>query len=179
MTTVNRRTKETDVRVELTKGNGAAKVETTIEFLDHMLVTLAKYAGLDLVVVASGDLEHHISEDVAITLGTALREFAPATAARYGSATVPMDDALVSAHVDIGGRFFYQGPLPVSRYDHFLRSMSDNARMVLHVVVERGTDEHHIIEGAFKATGMALRNALVEGGSAVFSTKGTVEMDVS
>jgi len=95
MTSVVRKTKETTIRVEITRDAGAIDVSTTIPFLDHMLSTLARYSGLGVRIAATGDLAHHISEDVAITLGAALAAYLPATAARYGDRTIPMDDALV------------------------------------------------------------------------------------
>jgi imidazoleglycerol-phosphate dehydratase len=86
-----------------------------------------------------------------------------------------MDDALVQACVDVGGRAYYEGPLPSSLYDHWMQSFSDHAKATVHIVVIRGKDRHHIIEAAFKALGMSLRTALAEGGS-VFSTKGPVTL---
>src|SRR3712207_7848442 len=87
-----------------------------------------------------------------------------------------MDDALVHCALDVGGRPYYRGPLPSTLYDHWMRSFADNARATLHLRVLRGTDRHHVVEAAFKALGFALREALVESGGAVFSTKGTVEV---
>ncbi|MGI8499207.1 MAG: imidazoleglycerol-phosphate dehydratase [Gemmatimonadaceae bacterium] len=175
MTGIVRETKETRVEVEIAAGTGvrAAEVATGNEFLDHMLVTFARYAGLDLRVAARGDLRHHLIEDVGITVGTALAEIVPATSARYGDSTIPMDDALVHVSLDLGGRPFYRGPLPSSLYDHWMRSFSDHAAATLHVRVLRGRDRHHVVEAAFKALGMAVRQALVKG-DAVFSTKGGV-----
>ena len=179
MPVVNRETRETQISVELTRGTGAAQVDTGEPFLDHMLVTLARYSGLDLAVRARGDLRHHLIEDVAIVLGEAVKALAPATAARYGDRTVPMDDALVHASIDVGGRPYYEGPLPSALYDHWMRSFADNARATLHVRVIRGRDRHHVVEGAFKALGLALRDALAEaGGGAVFSTKGSASLRV-
>jgi imidazoleglycerol-phosphate dehydratase len=177
MTVVTRASKETQIRVHLRAGTGVAQVHTGEPFLDHMLVAFARYAGVDLDVQATGDLRHHLIEDVAIVLGQAVAAFAPAGCARYGERTVPMDDALVQVVLDIGGRPYYRGPLPSSLYDHFLRSFADNARTTLHVRVIRGRDKHHIVEAAFKALGMALRDALAETG-AVFSTKGSVTLTI-
>jgi imidazoleglycerol-phosphate dehydratase len=141
-----------------------------------MLVTLARYSGLDIDVEASGDLTHHLIEDVGITVGAALRDTTPAACARYGAATVPMDDALVRVALDNGGRSYYQGPLPDRHYDHFFRSLADAAAMTLHIVVQRGSDRHHIVEAAFKAFGLALRDAL-RTTDVVFSTKGAVSLE--
>jgi imidazoleglycerol-phosphate dehydratase len=190
LTTVVRETRETRVRVELEREGGApaggatsggATVAPTIDtgepFLDHMLVTLSRYAGLRLGVEARGDLRHHLIEDVAIALGTALVRFAPERAARYGERVVPMDDALVQVALDLGGRPYYRGPLPSSLYDHWMRSFCDHARITLHVRVIRGRDRHHVVEAAFKALGLALRQALAEA-DVVFSTKGSVSLEV-
>jgi imidazoleglycerol-phosphate dehydratase len=177
MTVIVRETKETTIRCELAPGHGETTVATGVPFLDHMLVTFARYAGLDLQVQASGDLPHHLIEDVAICLGASVAGLLPATAARYGDRTVPMDEALIHCALDLGGRPYYRGPLPSSLYDHFMRSFSDNAKATLHLRVLRGTDRHHIVEGAFKALGLAVRDAFVDTG-AVFSTKGSVALRV-
>lgn len=176
MSKLRRQTTETRVTVLLEAGSDAAPVVATGEpFLDHMLTALARYAGFRLEVDAAGDLRHHLIEDVAITLGMALRRETPAACVRYGSATVPMDEALVDAALDIGGRFYYEGPLPSALYDHFLRSMAEHAGMTLHVTVRRGTDRHHVVEAAIKAVGLALRQALAPRG-AIFSTKGGIDV---
>jgi imidazoleglycerol-phosphate dehydratase len=178
MTTVIRESRETRIRCTLTAGTGVATVHTGEPFLDHMLVAFARYSGVDVALEATGDLRHHLIEDVAITLGAAMAAFAPSTCARYGDRTVPMDDALVHVALDLGGRPFYEGPLPSPLYDHFLRSFADNAKATLHVRVLRGKDRHHIVEAAFKALGLALRHALVESGG-VFSTKGSVRLEIT
>lgn len=177
MSTMRRETRETQVSVTLgrTAGSPAIQVATSQPFLDHMLTTFARYAGLDLAVEGTGDLRHHLIEDVAITLGMALREEIPATCTRYGSATVVMDDALVAAALDAGGRPYYEGPVPSGLYDHFFRSLADNAAITLHIDVRRGRDRHHVVEAAVKAVGLALRTALAPG-DAVFSTKGAVRV---
>ena len=175
MPELTRETRETTVRVGLDRGGDRIAVSTTIPFLDHMLGALARYASLDLSVDASGDLRHHILEDVAITIGTLLARTVPDSAARYGDRTVPMDDALVQVVLDLGGRSYYRGPLPSTMYDHWMRSFAENARMTLHVRVLRGRDRHHVIEAAFKALGLALRDAMETGnGTGTFSTKGRV-----
>jgi len=177
MTVVVRESKETQIRIALDEPSDLSTIETTEPFLDHMLVALSKYSGVHFDIQAKGDLRHHLIEDVAIALGTAFAAHTPATCARYGERTVPMDDALVQVVIDMGGRPYYRGPLPSGLYDHFMRSFADNAKATLHVRVLRGTDRHHIVEAAFKALGFALREALVETG-AVFSTKGSVTLDV-
>ncbi len=178
MTVVIRESKETQIRLAVTAGTGTATVSTGNDFLDHMLVTFARYSGVDIDVQATGDLRHHLIEDVAIVLGQAIAAYAPAGCARYGERTVPMDDALVQVVLDIGGRPYYRGPLPSPLYDHFMRSFADNARTTLHVRVLRGRDRHHVVEAGIKALGMALRDALGETG-AVFSTKGSVRLEIT
>jgi imidazoleglycerol-phosphate dehydratase len=172
---VTRATRETTIRVEIRRGRGLARAGTGVPFLDHMLATFSRYAGLDVTVEATGDLRHHIVEDVAIALGTAVHRALPVTAARFGERTVPMDDALVQAVLDCGGRAFYRGPLPSALYEHWMRSFADAAGVTLRVL--RGHDRHHIVEAAFKALGLALRDASLET-DAVFSTKGEVALEV-
>jgi imidazoleglycerol-phosphate dehydratase len=177
MTRLTRETKETSIRLSVDAGGGEIEVATGDRFLTHMVETLARYAGLGLELEATGDLRHHLIEDVGICLGTALREETPATAARYGSALVPMDEALAQAALDVGGRPYYVGPLPSRLYEHFLQSLAVNMGATLHIRVLRGKDRHHMVEAAVKAFGLALRQALQEGGT-VFSTKGAVAMDL-
>ncbi len=171
---VTRETKETRIRVAVARGTGIAQVSTTVPFLDHMMTALAKYSALDLTIDATGDLRHHLIEDVALTVGTAVAAIVPRGAARFGERTVPMDEALVQAVLDAGGRPYYRGPIPSSLYDHWMRSFCDAAKFTLHLRVLRGTDRHHVIEAAFKALGFALRQALADTGD-VFSTKGDVQ----
>ena len=175
MSVIIRETKETHIRVEIGQGKGVASVRTGVPFLDHMMITLARYSGLDITITATGDLRHHLIEDVGIAFGAALAGIVPATAARYGDRVIPMDDALVHASIDVGGRPYYRGRLPSSLYDHWMRSFADNAKATLHIRVLRGRDRHHVVEAGFKALGLALRDALAESG-AVFSTKGAVSL---
>ncbi len=177
MSVIVRETKETQIRCQLTRGTGESTIATGHAFLDHMMVAFARYASLDMRLDAKGDLPHHLIEDVAICVGAALADIVPATAARYGERTIPMDDALVQCALDLGGRPYYRGPLPSSLFDHWMRSFSDNAKATLHLRVLRGTDRHHVVEAGFKALGLAVRDALVDTG-AVFSTKGGVVMRV-
>ena len=170
-----RETGETRVRVVVNRGDQPPRVDTGDGFLDHMLVTFGRYSGIELAVEARGDLHHHLVEDVAIALGMALADIVPAHAARYGWATVPMDEALVEAAIDTGGRAYYVGDLPTSLADHFFQSLATNLAATLHIRVVRGRNRHHVIEAAVKATGLALRQALEDGGS-VFSTKGQVRV---
>ncbi len=179
MGSLTRETKETRVRVAVEDGDAPSPSLTTDDpFLTHMLVTLARYARLPLMVEATGDLRHHLIEDVAIALGTLLGRATPATCARYGEATVPMDDALVQVALDAGGRPYFEGALPSDLYEHFFRSLALNADWTVHVRVIRGRDRHHVVEAAFKALGMAMARALADGAApgagGVFSTKGAV-----
>lgn len=177
MTRLTRETGETRVQITLSTGDQTshAGIRTGDAFLDHMLRTLARYSGLYLAIDAAGDLRHHLIEDVAISIGLALRDTTPERCARYGNAVVPMDDALVQVTLDAGGRVYYRGRLPVRLYEHFFRSLAENAAMTLHLLVLRGRDPHHVVEAAFKAFGLALRQALVPEGT-VFSTKGSVRV---
>jgi imidazoleglycerol-phosphate dehydratase len=176
--TYRRNTRETQITLTLGPGNAESAnqqmISTGERFLDHMLQTWARYSGVALGVEAAGDLRHHLVEDVGITLGLALRDLVPPACRRYGHAVIPMDDALVEAAIDVGGRAFYEGRLPSPLYDHFLRSFAENGGVTLHVRVLRGTDRHHVVEAAMKATGLALRAALLTSDT-VFSTKGVVE----
>ncbi len=173
---LKRETKETRISVDLRPGDGDTSVDVGDRFLGHMVVTLGRYAGLDIQLSATGDLRHHLVEDVAIALGQALADEVPARAQRYGWALVPMDEALVEAAIDVGGRPYYVGKLPSKLYTHFLHSFATNLGATLHVRVLRGSDRHHVVEAAVKATGLALRQALVEG-DGVFSTKGSVRLE--
>lgn len=175
MTKLRRKTRETEIRVTFADPPQPTRIATSVPFLDHMLTTLARYSGIAMDVSIVGDLRHHIIEDSAIALGEAIARRAPATAARFGDRTIPMDDALVHCSLDLGGRPYYRGPIPSPLYEHWMRSFADNARATLHIRVLRGSDRHHVVEAAFKALGLCLRDALAEGG-AVFSTKGSVEL---
>ena len=188
---VSRRTRETDITIELAlDGTGGADVQTGVGFLDHLLGSLAHHGLFDLEVRASGDLhvdEHHTVEDVALVLGSA---FAAALGdrariRRFGDSSVPMDEALATAVIDIGGRPYAVidlpfrgervGALPLQLVDHALEAFARTAGATLHL---RGTgrNDHHLAEAAFKALGRALREACEadprrEG---VASTKGTL-----
>ena len=185
MSTLKRDTRETQIEIDVGVGTGQADVQATSgdaeapvneRFLVHMVETLARYSGLDIRVRAHGDMRHHLIEDVAIALGVALADEVPIKATRYGWALVPMDEALVQAAVDLGGRPYYVGKTPSKLYTHFLHSFSTNLGATLHVRVLRGEDRHHMVEAAIKATGLALRQAVVEGDQ-IFSTKGSVDLE--
>jgi len=189
---IARQTKETDVRLSLAlDGHGAGERQTGVGFLDHMLDLLARHGRLDLDVAVTGDLEtggHHTVEDTGICLGQALDAALGDRSgiARYGQATVPMDEARAACALDISGRPYcaFEADLPpgdIAGFDHelaeeFFRAVATNARLTLHIVVEAGTNSHHMIEAAFKSFARALREAtaldLTETG--VPSTKGTL-----
>ena len=189
---IERKTKETDVRVALNlDGSGRAGVSTGIPFLDHMLELFARHGLFDLEVECRGDLEiddHHSVEDVAISMGQALKEALgdKSGIARYGEATLPMDEALCRAVIDLSGRFYlvYEvetrrqriGNFSVELAEHFWRSFAEAARCNLHIDCLRGRNTHHILEGTFKATARALRRAVEKDAriKGVLSTKGVL-----
>jgi imidazoleglycerol-phosphate dehydratase len=173
--TIHRKTKETDIALSLDlDGSGRVKAGTGIGFLDHMLDHLGKHSLCDLEVSAKGDLhvdDHHTCEDVAICLGEALQKALgdKAGICRYGSASVPMDEALAHVSLDLSGRpavvfavkFSGQkiGTFDVQLVEEFLRRLAATAGMNLHVNVPYGTNDHHIAEAIFKAVAQALRQA--------------------
>ena len=172
---IRRQTKETDVRVALRlDGGGQARINTGIPFLDHMLELFAKHGLFDLEVECRGDLhidDHHSVEDTAITLGQAVAQAIgdKEGIARYGSALVPMDEALCRVVIDLSGRFYlvYEvetrrqaiGNFSVELAEHFWRSFAESLRCNLHLDLLRGRNTHHILEATFKATARALRQA--------------------
>ncbi len=189
---IHRRTGETDVRLTLAlDGSGDGARETGVGFLDHMLDLLARHGRLDLEVAASGDLEtgaHHTVEDVGICLGQALDAALGDRAgiSRYGSATIPMDEARAACAIDVSGRAFlaWDAELPagaIGNFDHelaeeFFRAVASNAKLTLHLTVEAGTNVHHVVEALFKAFARALRAAVAidPTETGVPSTKGTL-----
>jgi imidazoleglycerol phosphate dehydratase HisB len=188
---ISRETLETKITLELTlDGSGRAEVATGIGFFDHMLTALAKHARFDLVLKCAGDLgvdDHHTVEDCALALGQALdRALGERRGiARFGSAFAPLDEALARAVVDLSGRPCAVielglkrealGQLACENLSHFFTSLATTGRMALHVDVLRGMNDHHRAEAAFKATALALREALrIEGPDQVPSTKGVL-----
>ena len=159
---VSRETKETRVIAELKlDGQGASRCEIPDDFLRHMVETLAKYSGVELRISARGDIAHHLVEDVAITLGRAYRQaLGDAPIKRIANATVPMDEALAQASVDLIDRPFVHLEVPDQMYEHFLRSFAMELRATLHTITLRGKDPHHITEATFKAIGLALKDAM-------------------
>jgi imidazoleglycerol-phosphate dehydratase len=190
--TIERKTAETDVRLTLTlDGKGAGTRVTGVGFLDHMLDLLARHGHLDLDVAVSGDLQtgaHHTAEDTAIVLGQALDAALGERAgiARYGAATVPMDEARASCAIDVSGRPFtlFEAELPpgaTGDFEHelteeFFRALANAAKLTLHLRIEAGSNAHHMIEAAFKSFARALRQAVAidPTETGVPSTKGTL-----
>ena len=190
--TVARHTRETDIAITLDlDGTGAADVRSGVGFLDHLLAAFAHHGLFDLAVRATGDLEvdeHHTVEDVALVLGSAFAEALGDRAGivRFGEASVPMDEALATAVVDVGGRPYAVvdlpfhgervGALPTQLVEHVLEAFARMSGTTLHV---RGTgrNDHHLAEAAFKALARALRAAVAEDprrAGAVPSTKGSL-----
>jgi imidazoleglycerol-phosphate dehydratase len=173
---IQRQTGETriDLAVNL-DGTGRAELATGVGFFDHMLALLARHSLLDLTVQAAGDLHvdaHHTVEDVGICLGKALAQALgdKAGICRYGSSTLPMDEVLVTAAIDLSGRPFCVWRADVPREllgtfnaplaEEFWRAVAANGLFNLHVVCHHGRNTHHIVEGIFKATARALRQAV-------------------
>jgi imidazoleglycerol-phosphate dehydratase len=190
--TITRTTNETDITLTLDiDGSGGTEIATGVPFFDHMLDALGRHGLLDLAVAARGDLDvdaHHTVEDVGIVLGTAIAQALGDKRGirRFGSAAVPMDEALVLAAIDISGRgqLTYAVELPIEiigTFDttlakEFFVALATNAGITLHVHKLAGDNAHHIIEAAFKAVARALREACeidarVDG---VPSTKGSL-----
>lgn len=174
---MERSTKETQIVTELyLDGTGISGVECEDQFLKHMTETMARYASFDLKLKAGGDNDHHIVEDVAITLGTLFKKcLGDAPVERVATEFIPMDDALAMVSVDIVDRPYADIDCPDALYSHFFRSFAMAAGLTLHISVLRGFDEHHIIEASFKALGRALYKATRIRGE-VLSTKDKVEI---
>lgn len=193
---VERTTKESMVQVSVDlDGTGAAEIETGVGFFDHMLASLARHSLIDLDVHTQGDLHidaHHTVEDTSIVLGQALREALGDKHGirRFGEATVPLDEALVQAVVDVSGRPYcvhtgepdgqayvvIGGNFPGSLTRHVLETLAFNAQIALHVRVLAGRDPHHLVEAQFKAVARALRAAIAPDPreTGVPSTKGSL-----
>lgn len=188
--TLDRRTNETAIsgRIDL-DGTGLSEVATGLGFLDHMLVTLAKHSGFDVVLNATGDTtvdDHHTVEDCAIVLGrgidSALRDREGIQ--RFGYAYAALDEALVRCVVDLSGRPWPEvhiglardriGDVAAENIVHFFRSLAIESRMALHVDLIRGDNDHHKAEAAFKATALALKSAVAITTIGTPSTKGSL-----
>ncbi len=189
--TLSRRTRETDITLTLDlDGTGASDVHTGVGFYDHMLGAFAHHGLFDLAVRVAGDLEvdqHHTVEDVALVLGSAVAEALGDRAgiSRFGDAAVPMDEALATAVLDVGGRPFAVidvpfrgeriGDLPTQLVEHALEAFARTSGTTLHLRAT-GRNDHHVAEAAFKALGRALRVAIAPDPrrAGVASTKGSL-----
>ena len=187
-----RTTRETSITVEVDlDGTGESSIDTPLPFLSHMLEQIARHGAIDLQVKATGDVEvdgHHTTEDVGIVLGKAVLEALGNRAGirRYGSATLPMDEALVTTALDLSGRAFFvwRVPLPkakIGEFDSelaevFFEAFARSAEANLHVVMHSGENLHHIVEICFKSFARALRVAVERDPRAagVPSTKGVL-----
>ncbi|KAA0214431.1 MAG: imidazoleglycerol-phosphate dehydratase HisB [Leptolyngbya sp. PLA3] len=189
---VERKTAETSVRVRVNlDGSGVCKVSTGLGFFDHMLDALSRHAWLDVELTCEGDLgvdDHHTVEDCALALGAAIEQALGDRRGigRFGSAHAPLDEALARAVVDLSGRpgawvdlqlkRAMIGQVATENLSHFFASLAAGARATLHIDVLRGENDHHKAEAAFKATALALRQAVAIGTRAgdVPSTKGVL-----
>jgi imidazoleglycerol-phosphate dehydratase/histidinol-phosphatase len=186
--TLERKTKETDIRVTVNlDATAPVSISTGIGFFDHMLEQLAKHGGFSLELKCSGDLEideHHTVEDCALALGECLRNALGAKLglARYGF-VLPMDEAQVRVAIDLSGRAYgvfegkfsreAVGGLPTELVPHFFRSLAESLKAAVHVTIT-GENTHHMIEACFKGTGRALREAFRRAGGELPSTKGVL-----
>jgi imidazoleglycerol-phosphate dehydratase len=190
---IRRETSETRIlaTVDL-DGTGSAKVATGIGFLDHMLAALARHGMLDLELAAEGDLHvdaHHTTEDTGIVLGQAVAQALGEKRGirRYGAATIPMDEALAEAAVDVSGRPYLAwdvsfptmkvGEMDTELFVEWFRAFTTNAGITLHVTLRAGANSHHIAEACFKALARALRQAVEpdpRAAGAIPSTKGSL-----
>lgn len=168
-----RETKESEVYVKINlDGEGNANIETPIKFVNHMLKSFSTHSMFDIIIKAKGDLNHHIIEDIALTLGQAIREANSDSMniIRFGSANVPMDESLAYVALDFSGRPFSVVNLKTEWYQiedtkiedltHFFESLAISMRATIHVNVEYGLNDHHKVEAAFKALALALKHAL-------------------
>lgn len=188
---IKRKTKETDIAVKLDiDGKGAYDISTGIGFFDHMLTALCVHGGFDMTVKCKGDLNvdgHHSVEDVGIVLGKAFAEALgdKSGIARYGSAFIPMDEALGFCSLDISGRPFLVfnasftneriGDYEACLTEEFMRAFAFNAGITLHLREEYGSNDHHITEALFKALAHALKQAAAKTRTGkALSTKGTL-----
>jgi imidazoleglycerol-phosphate dehydratase len=190
---IARKTTETDIRLRLDlDGAGKTDIATGIGFLDHMLTAFGRHGLFDLSIAAQGDLHidaHHTTEDVGIVLGQALRQALGEKRgiSRFGHASVPMDEALVDASLDLSGRAYLAwtvdfprpmlGRMDTQLFEEFFRAFAGNGLFNLHIVQRAGSNAHHIAEAAFKSAARALRMAVAldpRAAGEIPSTKGAL-----
>jgi len=184
---VARKTKETDIKINLSLDGGPVAIDSGLGFFDHMLNSLATYAGWGLELKAEGDLQvdqHHTVEDIGICLGEALASALGdySAHARFGSSLTVMDDALAEVALDAGRRPFlhFQVTWPQERcgffelclVEEFWRALSQKAGLTLHIIGRHGQNSHHLVEAVFKGVGRAFSQALARRAGGVLSTKG-------
>lgn len=187
---IARTTAETSIELTIDLDGGPAEVDTSVDFLDHMLHAFAKHSGCGLFVRARGDGmdNHHVIEDVGIALGKAISDALGEKRgiARFGSVMVPLDEALVSCALDISGRPFLNfrvsflredlGDMPTEMIGEFFRAVTDNAKITVHLIQMHGHVAHHVCEAAFKAFARAFAMAkALTGAQSIPSTKGLIE----
>jgi imidazoleglycerol-phosphate dehydratase len=192
--TIRRKTAETEVSVVIDlDGKGKGDIDTSVPFLDHMLNLFARHGLTDLAIRSQGDIDvddHHLVEDVGICLGQAVRKALGDRKgiSRYGSSSVPMDESLCSAAMDLSGRPYLVwraelGERRIGEFDpallrEFFKSFSDHSGITLHINLSYGTNGHHMAEAIFKAFARAFRDAIAIDGriEGILSTKGSLEV---
>ncbi|MCX8172361.1 MAG: imidazoleglycerol-phosphate dehydratase [Archaeoglobaceae archaeon] len=179
MKKVSRKTKETDVIA--TFASEKLEIETSIPFLNHMLETISTHSGFNIEVKATGTSVHHVIEDVAICLGKSISEYEKRGIERFGDAVVPMDEAVAICGVDFSGRgvFVFEGELSdgeikAEDFIHFFDTLCRNSGLNVYLAV-RGRNPHHMMESAFKAFAIALKEALSKTGKDFKSAKGVLD----
>ncbi|MBN1298522.1 MAG: imidazoleglycerol-phosphate dehydratase HisB [Actinobacteria bacterium] len=190
-TTINRKTGETDIILELNiDGSGNSEIDTPVPFLNHVLSSFARHGSFDLKIIAKGDVKtdpHHLIEDIGICLGKAIFECTKDKKGikRFGFVIIPMDDAEVTVSLDLGGRTYFRYSVDMlaekienfatNLAEDFFRALADNAFINLHINKNAGINSHHIIEAIFKSFGIALASATgFSGRDSVPSTKGSI-----
>lgn len=186
---IERKTKETDIKLRLNLDGGEVSVSTGIGFFDHMLTALAVHSGTGITLEAVGDLfvdSHHTVEDTGIVLGQAFAEALgdKSGIARYGTAVIPMDEALSECSLDISGRPFLVfnaefesdkiGDFDTQLAEEFFRAFAYNAGITMHINLRYGANDHHKCEAIFKSVAHAIKTAVAMNGGGVLSTKGVL-----
>ncbi|MDX2128408.1 MAG: imidazoleglycerol-phosphate dehydratase HisB [Chloroherpetonaceae bacterium] len=189
-TLIERKTKETEILIELNlDGSGKYQISSGISFLDHMLELFSKHSKIDLRISCKGDIridDHHTVEDIAIALGSALKEALGSKVGikRYGYAYIPMDETLVRAAIDLSGRSYLVfnakfnrakiSDMATEMVEHFFFSLAEHLKANIHLEILYGKNTHHKIEGLFKAFAVSFREAIVIIDNEIASTKGVI-----